>query len=132
MAERVRFDLVAPERLLASEDVDMVVVPGTEGDFAVLPGHAPMVSTLRPGALEVYEGDQPSDRYFVAGGFAEVAADRLTILAQEAIPLAELDRAVLEQRIQDAEEDVADAKTDEDSDRHQERVDHLRDILAAL
>ena len=132
MADRVRFDLVAPERLLASEDVDMVVVPGTEGDFAVLPGHAPMVSTLRPGALEVYEGDQPSDRYFVAGGFAEVAADRLTILAQEAIPLAELDRSVLEQRIQDAEEDVADAKTDEEGDRHQERVDHLRDILATL
>ena len=132
MADRVRFDLVAPERLLASEDVDMVVVPGTEGDFAVLPGHAPMVSTLRPGALEVYEGEKPKDRFFVAGGFAEVAADRLTILAEEAIPLAELERSVLEQRIQDAEEDVADAKTDEDSDRHQERVDHLRDILAAL
>jgi len=132
MAERLNFDLVAPERLLASEDVDMVVVPGAEGDFAVLPGHAPMVSTLRPGALEVYEGDQPKDRFFVAGGFAEVAADRLTILAEEAIPLAELDRSLLDQRIQDAEEDVADAKTDEERDRHQERVDHLRDILATL
>jgi len=132
MADKVSFDLVAPERLLASEDVDMVVVPGAEGDFAVLPGHAPMVSTLRPGSLEVYEGDQPKDRYFVAGGFAEVVADRLTILAEEAIPLAELDRSVLEQRIQDAEEDAADANSDEERDRHQERVDHLRDILTAL
>ena len=132
MADKVAFELVSPERLLLSADVDMVVVPGSEGDFAVLPGHAPMISTLRPGALEIYEGDSPRDRYFVAGGFAEVSGDRLVVLAEDSIPLAELDRARLEQRIQDAEEDIADAKGEASRDRAQERADHLRDILASL
>ena len=132
MADKVAFELVSPERLLLSADVDMVVVPGSEGDFAVLPGHAPMISTLRPGALEIYQDDSPHDRYFVAGGFAEVSGDRLVVLAEDSIPLAELDRARLEQQIQDAEEDIADAKSEASRDRAQERADHLRDILASL
>ncbi len=132
MADKVAFELVSPERLLVSADADMVVVPGSEGDFAVLPGHAPMISTLRPGTLEVYQGDVVEDRYFVAGGFAEVSADRLVVLAEETVPLEELDRAWLEQQISDAEEDVADAKDDAGRDKAQERADHLRDILASL
>ena len=132
MADKVAFELVSPERLLLTADVDMVVVPGSEGDFAVLPGHAPMISTLRPGALEIYEDESARDRYFVAGGFAEVSGDRLVVLAGEAIPLAELDRARLEQQIQDAEEDIADAKDEASRDRAQERTDHLHDILASL
>ncbi len=132
MADKVAFELVSPERLLRSADADMVVVPGSEGDFAVLPGHAPMISTLRPGALEVYRGDVAEDRYFVAGGFAEVAADRLVVLAEETIPMEELDRAQLERQIRHAEEDIADAKDDAGRDKAQERADHLRDILASL
>ncbi len=132
MADKVAFELVSPERLLDSAEADMVVVPGSEGDFAVLAGHAPMISTLRPGTLEVYQGDVAEDRYFVAGGFAEVAGDRLVVLAEETIPMAALDRADLEALIGDAEQEVADAKDDAGRDKAQERADHLRDILASL
>ncbi len=132
MADKVAFELVSPERLLRSAEADMVVVPGSEGDFAVLAGHAPMISTLRPGTLEVYQGDVAEDRYFVAGGFAEVAGDRLVVLAEETIPMEALDRAHLERQISDAEEDVADAKDDAGRDKARERADHLRDILASL
>ncbi len=132
MADKVAFELVSPERLVYAADVDMVVVPGVEGDFGVLPGHTPIISTLRPGALEVYEGDRIGERFFVAGGFAEVAGERLTVLAEESVPLEELDRAILEQQIQNAEEDVADAKDDAARDKARERLDHLSDILATL
>ncbi len=132
MADKVAFELVSPERLLVTAEADMVVVPGSEGDFAVLAGHAPMISTLRPGTLEVYQGDVAEDRYFVAGGFAEVAGDRLVVLAEETIPMAALDRADLERLIHDAEQDVADANDDAGRDKAQERADHLRDMLASL
>ena len=87
MADTFSFELVSPERLLSSGQVAMVVVPGAEGDFAVLPGHAPMMSTIRPGIIEVYatEGSTPSARYEIDGGFAEVTADGLTILAEKAV-----------------------------------------------
>ncbi|MFZ4111422.1 MAG: ATP synthase F1 subunit epsilon [Polymorphobacter sp.] len=84
MADLLNFELVSPERLLSSAKVAMVVVPGSEGDFGVLPGHAPMMSTIRPGIIEVYttEGTTPSARYEIEGGFAEVTPEGLTILAE--------------------------------------------------
>ena len=87
MADLLDFELVSPERLLSSGQVAMVVVPGTEGDFGVLPGHAPMMSTIRPGVIEVYatEGTTPSARYEIDGGFAEVTTEGLTILAEKAV-----------------------------------------------
>lgn len=132
MAETVAFELVSPERLLLSAQADMVVVPGAEGDFAVLIGHAPMISTLRPGAIEVYDGDKVAERIYVAGGIAEVTGDRLTVLAEEAIPVAELDRARLEAQIKDAREDLEDAKDDEARGRAQEKIDHLQQMLETL
>ena len=93
MADLVHFELVSPERLLVSRDVYMVVVPGTEGDFGVLPGHAPLMSTIRPGAIAIYPAsmnDVP-ERIFIDGGFAEVSATGLTILAESATPVSELD-----------------------------------------
>ena len=84
MADTFRFELVSPERVLVSVDAAQVVVPGAEGDFGVLAGHAPLVSTLRPGVVEVTAPDTPAARIFVKGGFAEVEPDRLTILAQRA------------------------------------------------
>jgi F-type H+-transporting ATPase subunit epsilon len=92
MADTIHFELVSPERLLRSAEVYMVVVPGTEGDFAVLPGHAPVMSTIRPGALQIYPtsmNDVP-ERIFIDGGFAEVGATGLTILAESATPVAEI------------------------------------------
>jgi F-type H+-transporting ATPase subunit epsilon len=113
---RVAFELVSPERLLLSEPVDMVVVPGAEGDFGVLVRHAPLVSGVRPGVISVYNGGQVTERIFVAGGFAEVTPSRCTVLAEQAMPIAEIDRPAAEQQLKDAREDLADAKSDEERD----------------
>lgn len=95
MAELLNFELVSPERLLSSGKVAMVIVPGVEGDFGVLPGHAPMMSTIRPGAIAIYDtdGTAPSRRIFVDGGFAEVTPEGLTILAEAATPVGDIDPA---------------------------------------
>ncbi len=93
MADTLHFELVSPEKLLRSGEVFMVVVPGTEGDFGVLPGHAPLVSTIRPGAIAVYPASMTDvpERIFIDGGFAEVGAHGLTILAESALPVSEID-----------------------------------------
>jgi F-type H+-transporting ATPase subunit epsilon len=96
MADRVLFELVTPEELLVSTEVDMVVVPGTEGNFGVLPGHAPFISTMRPGTVDLYEGRAIAERIFVVGGIAEVTPERCTILADEAMTPDELDRTALD------------------------------------
>ena len=104
MTEKVPFELVTPERVVFAEEADMVVVPGGAGDFGVLPGHAPLLSTVRPGTVEVYEGDRVTMRIFVSGGFAEVADGRCTVLADEAVPASEIDRADAEGRLGRARE----------------------------
>jgi len=106
MAGQLTFELVSPERLLLSTDVEMVVVPGDEGDFGVLGGHAPLVSTVRSGVIDVYESDSISDRIFVAGGFAEVVAGRCTVLAEEAINLKEVEKSAVEERIRRNEQAI--------------------------
>jgi len=103
MAERVQFELVTPERLLLSEMVEMVVVPGTEGNFGVLPGHAPLISSIRPGTIDVYEGQRVTRRIFVVSGIAEVTPERCTVLADEALPPDELDRSAIEAELQTVE-----------------------------
>jgi F-type H+-transporting ATPase subunit epsilon len=131
MADKVTFELVAPDRLLLSVDADSVTMPGAEGDFGVLPGHAPMISALRAGVIEVEGAGEGADRIFVAGGFAEVAADKLTVLAEEAVPVADLDRANLEKRVADAREDVEDAKDAEDQRQAEAKLTLLEEMLAA-
>ena len=96
MAGRIGFELVSPEKLLLSEDVEMVVVPGGEGNFGVLPGHAPLISTIRPGTVDLYQGRTITERIFVVGGIAEVTPERCTVLADEAIAPDSLDRAALD------------------------------------
>ena len=132
MAEKLAFDLVSPEALLMSENVDMVTVPGADGDFGVMAGHAPVISTLRPGVVEITGAPGGPARIFVRGGFAEVTPAGLTVLAEEAIPLDQLDAAMLAQKIKDAEEDVADAKSDETKRLAQEQLDHLRQLQQGL
>ena len=132
MAEKIHFDLVSPERLLLSEDVDMVTLPGTEGYFGVLAGHAPVISSLRPGVIEVTGGETPGLRLFIRGGFAEVDAKKVIVLAEEAIPMADFDLAALDQRIADTEEDLVAAKTDAERARVGEQLDHLRQLRAAF
>lgn len=101
MADRVQFELVTPERLVLSTDVEMVVVPGTEGNFGVLPGHSPLISTIRPGMIEIYDTRPTvSERIFVVSGIAEVTPERCTVLAEEAMDPATLDRAAIEAELQ--------------------------------
>ncbi len=112
MADKVNFELVSPVQLLLSQEVDMVVVPGAEGDFGVLSDHAPVISTVRPGTITVFDNGAASARIFVAGGFAEVTAERCTVLAETAEPLDEIDRSAVESRLGDLREDLGSAKDD--------------------
>lgn len=112
MADKVEFELVSPERLLVSKPVDMVVVPGAEGDFGVLRGHAPLISTLRLGVIDVHDGGGVAERIFVAGGFAEVTAERCTVLAEQAVPLGDLRRDEIEGEIKWLKDHLAVADTD--------------------
>ncbi len=96
MADRVQFELVTPERLVLSTMVEMVVVPGTEGNFGVLPGHAPLISTIRPGMIEIYENRVVTERIFIVSGIAEVTPERCTVLAEEAMSPSSLDRTAIE------------------------------------
>ncbi|MGB0922367.1 MAG: F0F1 ATP synthase subunit epsilon [Alphaproteobacteria bacterium] len=131
MADKLHFELVSPERLLKSGEADMVTVPGSEGDFGVLAGHAPFISTIRPGVVTVSDGNA-EERIFVRGGFADVTPAGLTLLAEEAIPMGELDAAKLAQDIKDAEEDVNDAKDDAARAEAATHLEQLRQIEASL
>jgi F-type H+-transporting ATPase subunit epsilon len=117
MANTLQFELVSPERVLASEPVEMVVLPGAEGDLGVLPLHAPLVSLLRPGLIATYEAGQVKQQVFVAGGFAEVNEQGCIVLAEGAEPLAELDLGRARQDLKNAEEDLADAKEPAEAER---------------
>lgn len=132
MADKVEFELVSPEKLLVSQPVDMVVVPGGEGNFGVLAGHAPMITTVRPGVIDIFEGDRVVDRIFVAGGFAEVTETRCTVLAEQATNLSELDRAAVEQEVRDVGEDVEDAKSDSERAAAEGRLAVARAKLEAI
>ena len=112
MAAAVQFELVSPERLVLSAEVDMVVVPGADGDFGVLPGHAPLISNVRPGVISVYNDRVIEARVFVAGGFAEVSNSRLTVLTEDAVALDEIDRAGADARLVAAREALDDATDD--------------------
>ncbi len=114
MAETVEFELVSPEKLLISEAVEMVVVPGAEGDFGVLPGHSLLISNVRPGVINIHESGQVKDSIFVAGGFAEVSPERCTVLAEEAIPVADITVNAAEDRLESAKAAIADLAEDAD------------------
>lgn len=131
MADKLAFELVSPEQLVLSVEADMVVAPGAEGDFGVLVGHAPLISTIRPGVVSVYD-DKTITRFFVRGGFAEVTAAGLTVLAEQAIDLASVDRAALDARIKDTQEDVADAKDEAGRSSARAALEHLQMLRDAL
>ncbi|MBM3545228.1 MAG: F0F1 ATP synthase subunit epsilon [Alphaproteobacteria bacterium] len=132
MPDSFKFELVSPERLLVSGEVEQVLVPGAEGDMTVLAHHAPALTTLRPGVLDIGFPGGEHQRFFLRGGFAEVNPAGLIVLAETAIDLEELDASQLAQAIRDAEEDVADASEDAVRDRAQTKLDHLRQVESAL
>jgi len=129
MAEPLKFDLVSPERLLVSEEVESVVVPGGEGYFTVFARHAPLMSTLKPGQLEVKGLSGAVQKFFVRGGFADVNPNGLTILADQVIPLEDLDAAALAEEVKNAEEDLADAGDDQTRRRIAEaKLNELKEV----
>ncbi len=132
MADLLKFELVSPEQLLSSGNVQQVVVPGTEGEFTVLVNHAPVLSTLKPGVVTVTNENGSEERIFVRGGFAEVNPAGLTILAEEAVTMSELSADDLAQKVKNAREDVHDAKDAEKKRRAQETLDHLTQLQSAL
>ena len=131
MADKVEFELVSPERLITSQAVDMVIVPGADGDFGVLPGHSLLLSTVRPGIIAVHNEGSVRERIFVGGGFAEVTPERCTVLADEAVAVQEIDRAAVEDRIKLLREDLADAKSDEERAAVGKRLGVAEAMLAA-
>lgn len=132
MSDKVEFELVSPERLLVSESVEMVVVPGAEGDFGVLAGHAATVSSIRPGVLAVFENGNVASRVFLSGGFAEVTPERCTVLADDATVLEDLNRADVEKAIADLRDDVAAARDDVEKEAAEKALLIAEAKIAAL
>jgi len=128
---KLSFRLVMPERELLNIEADMVVVPGAEGDFGVLHGHAPLISTVRPGVLEVIQGTKVEQRFMVVGGFAEVTPERCTVLADEAVPFEQVTAEQLAERQRAAERDLADAATDAEKAAAHKAVAVAKDLLRA-
>lgn len=126
-----RFELVAPERLVFSGEVSQVDVPGEEGEFGVFAGHAPYVATLKPGLLIIYGEGEPQ-RMVVRGGLAEMGPTGLIVLAEQAVPVAELDGDMIAQSIKDTEEDLADADNDVGRDKARARLEQLQTLKSAL
>jgi len=124
-------ELVSPERLLLSEPVDMAVIPGSEGDFGVLAGHSLLVATLRPGVIEVYQGETVAHRLFVGGGFAEVTETRCTVLADEAVPVGEIDVGGTEAELERLRREAADAENEGESRSLSARIAIIEAKLAA-
>ncbi|HEU5096218.1 MAG TPA: ATP synthase F1 subunit epsilon [Reyranella sp.] len=128
---KISFRLVMPERELLDTEADMVVVPGSEGDFGVLHGHAPLISTVRPGVLEVLQGNKVEQRFIVVGGFAEVTPERCTVLADEAIPFADVTAEQLAERERAAERDIVDAANDAEKAAAQRDLAVAKDLRRA-
>lgn len=131
MADKLHFNLVSPERELMSADVDQVDIPGTEGWIGVMPNHAPLMTALAPGMVRIRAGSDET-RIFVRGGFAEISPAGLTVLAEEATPAAELSPENVARQVRNAEEDLADADTDEKRLAAQQTLDRLKELHAAL
>ncbi|MEL6506261.1 MAG: F0F1 ATP synthase subunit epsilon [Pseudomonadota bacterium] len=132
MPNKLHFSLVSPERELVSKQVSSVDIPGVEGWMGILPNHAPLMTVMAPGVV-ILKDDGAEEKIFVRGGFAEVAPGGLTVLAEEATPVAELDRSAIEQRIANAREDVTDAGDNaEKSLAARQNLERLEELLSAL
>jgi F-type H+-transporting ATPase subunit epsilon len=134
MTTHFQFDLVSPEKTVMSKQAVMVTVPGGEGDFGVLPGHSPLITTVKPGVIDIYESDERtiSDRFFVAGGFAEVTGERCTILAEEAVALIDLNRTKLDEELRNLMMDTSDAQSDIERTLLDEKLAIVRAKIEAL
>ena len=128
---KVAFRLVMPEREVLATEADMVVVPGSEGDFGVLHGHAPLISTVRPGVLEVIQNNKVDKRFIVVGGFAEVTPERCTVLADEAMPFEDVTAEQLADRERQAQNDITDAGNDAEKAAAEKALAVAKDLRRA-
>lgn len=133
MTQTFQFELVSPEAKLMSEPVTMAVVPGSEGDFGVMAGHAPLVATVRTGVVTIYRDNiqNISERIFIAGGFADVTGDNCTVLAEQAVNVNDLDKADIEKQLNQAEIDAKSAEDEAEKRRLQKRIDVLKAMQEA-
>jgi len=132
MAQSFQFELVSPERLLVSDQVESVIIPGAEGEMTVMASHAPVMTTIKPGVVTVKSASGAEERYVVFGGFADVLPSGCTLLAESAVAVKDIDRADIARRIQEAKEDVADAKTDEHRTKAEAFLHQLTTLEGAL
>jgi len=128
----IRFELVSPEKLVLVTEAQQVQVPGAEGDMGILPGHAPVMTTLRPGILEVVMRTGGERRFYVRGGFAEIEPQRITVLAQQSIDVEELNASHLAEEIRNQQENVADARTDDVRQKAEFSLHRLQELQQAL
>lgn len=128
---KISFDLVSPERLLLSEEALMVTIPGSEGEMGVMAGHESLITTLNPGIIDVRLAPGQHDRFYVTGGFAEVTATKVTVLAEDAVPLASMSADEIAERIIDAQEEIATAKNDVEMTRATTALEQLKRLRAA-
>jgi F-type H+-transporting ATPase subunit epsilon len=132
MAAAYKFELVSPERLLVSESVESVIIPGTEGEMTVMANHAPVMATIKPGVVTVKPVSGGEQRFVVFGGFADILPETCTLLAESAVPVADINKDDLARRIQDAKEDLADAKSDEGRTKAEEFLNQLSTLHDAV
>lgn len=132
MPESFKFELVSPERLLVSEQVESVVIPGSEGEMTVMANHAPLMTTVKPGVVTVKTAGGKEERYVVFGGFADIVPAGCTLLAESATAVKDIDRAELLRRIQNAREDVTDAKDDSTRSKAEAYLNHLSTLELAI
>ncbi|TIL73872.1 MAG: F0F1 ATP synthase subunit epsilon [Mesorhizobium sp.] len=132
MPEAFKFELVSPERLLVSEQVESVVIPGAEGEMTVMAHHAPVMTTIKPGVVTVKTAEGKAERYVVFGGFADIVPAGCTLLAESAVAVGDIDRADLARRIQEAREDVADAKDAETRSKAEQFLSQLTTLEGAI
>ncbi|MER8919920.1 F0F1 ATP synthase subunit epsilon [Mesorhizobium sp. M0802] len=132
MAEAFKFELVSPERLLVSEQVESVVIPGAEGEMTVMAHHAPVMTTIKPGVVTLKTAAGKEERYVVFGGFADIVPAGCTLLAESAVAVGDIDRADLARRIQEAKEDAADAKDDQSRSKAEQFLSQLTTLQGAL
>ncbi|CAG1001761.1 MAG: F0F1 ATP synthase subunit epsilon [Rhizobiaceae bacterium] len=132
MAEAFKFELVSPERLLVSAQVESVVIPGAEGEMTVMANHAPVMTTVKPGVVSLRTAAGADERYVVFGGFADILPSGCTLLAESAVAVKDIDRADLARRIQEAKEDLADARDDDSRTKAEQFLHQLTTLEGAL
>lgn len=132
MAEAFQFELVSPERLLVSEQVEAVIIPGAEGEMTIMAHHAPVMTTIKPGVVTVKPASGKEERYVVFGGFADILPSGCTLLAESAVAVGDIDRADIQRRIQEAKEDVSDAKDDAARSKAEQFLNQLTTLEGAI